>query len=117
MYEKFLLCVITIAFSALAHISIANVTVQVSHLSDRSPPLMNAAFKIQTKKDEIIMQATNLFRATFQSPGESASVIGSCRRSPMLAFLVMTSQTIEIVYVFFDNHNHKLLLSYTPNVE
>jgi len=48
----------------------AGVAVQISHLRDRSPPLVKVVFHIQMAEDEMMMQSTNLFRATFQSPCE-----------------------------------------------
>jgi len=45
----------------------AGVAVQVSHLRDRSPPLVKVVFHNQMAKNEMVMQSTNLFRITFQS--------------------------------------------------
>ncbi len=81
MYRMFLVCLIAVAFSTLACLLMdpllslsfgkeAGVPVQVSHLRDRSPPLVKVVFHIQVAEDEMMMQSTDLFRVTFQSPCE-----------------------------------------------
>ena len=45
-----------------------DVEVQISHLCDRSPPLVKIVFHIQMAEDKMMMQSTNLFRVTLQSP-------------------------------------------------
>lgn len=77
MCEVFLVCLVTIAFPALAYIFAdplfgfgkeVGVAVQVSHLRDRSPPLVKVVFHTQIAEDEMMKQSKTLFRVTFQSP-------------------------------------------------
>ena len=79
MCEVFLICLVTVAFSTLARLLMdplfslslgkeAGVTAQVSYLRGGSPPLVKVVFHIQIAEDEMMMQPTDLFRATLQSP-------------------------------------------------
>ncbi len=72
------MCLVAVAFSTLACLFVdplfglsfgkkAGIAIQVSHLRDRSPPLVKVVFHIQVAEDEMMMQPTDLFRATFQS--------------------------------------------------
>ena len=66
------MCLVAVAFSALACMFVdslfglsfgkeAGVAVQVSHLRDRSPPLVKVVFHIQMAEDEMMLQSTDLF--------------------------------------------------------
>jgi len=72
------MCLVAVAFSTLACLFMdplfslsfgkeAGIAVQVSYLRDRSLPLVKVVFHIQVAEDEMMMQSTDLFRATFQS--------------------------------------------------
>ena len=74
MYEISLVCLIAVAFFTLTCLLVnslfdlnfgkeANKVIKISHLRDRSLPLIKIVSSIQVIKNKIIMQSMNLFRA------------------------------------------------------
>lgn len=81
MCEVFLVCLIAVASSTLAYLLVgplfglsfskeADEVVEIPHLHDRSLLLVKVIFSIQIAENEEVMQSTDLFQATFQSPRE-----------------------------------------------
>ena len=77
MYEISLVCLIVVVFSTLACLLVgplsglsfgkeAGEVIKISYLRDRSLPLVKVVSSIQVAGNKIIMQSTDLFRATLR---------------------------------------------------